>query len=69
MIFYFLGIIVVQNNGNLPKSWVFGYFLEFESLDFSDFAHYDRQACYLAGTGGHVAEKNIWPKFGPFRPS
>ena len=29
---------------NLPKFGVFGHFLEFESLDFSNFAYYDRQA-------------------------
>jgi hypothetical protein len=29
---------------NLPKFEVFGHFIEFESLDFSDFAYYDRQA-------------------------
>ena len=34
-------------------------FLEFEPLDFSDFAYYHRQARYLAGTGGPVAEKNF----------
>ena len=27
-----------------PKFGVFGHFLEFESLDFADFAYYDRQA-------------------------
>ena len=54
---------------NLPKSGVFSHFLEFESLDFSDFAYYDRQAWYLAGTGGSVAEKKfpvqIWAILGP----
>ena len=35
--------------------------LEFESLDLSDFAYYDRQAWYLAGTGGPVAEKFSGP--------
>ena len=34
-------------------------FLEFEPLDFSDFAYYHRQARYLAGTGGPVAEKKF----------
>ena len=29
---------------NLPKVEVFGHFLEIESLDFLDFAYYDRQA-------------------------
>jgi len=43
-------------------------FLEFEPLDFSDFAYYHRQARYLAGTGGPVAEKKIRLRFGPFRP-
>ena len=38
-----------------PK-WVFQKY-HFHTL--SDFAHYDRQAWYLAGTGGPVAEK-IW---------
>ena len=44
---------------NLPKFEVFGHFLEFESLDLSDFAYYDRQAWYLAGNGDPVAEKNF----------
>ena len=44
---------------NLPKFEVFGHFLEFESLDLSDFAYYDRQAWYLAGTGGPMAEKKF----------
>ena len=55
---------------NLPKSGVFGHFLEFESLDFSDFAYYDRQAWYLAGTGGPVAEKKIeGPNLGHLGPN
>ena len=33
----------------MPKFEVFGHFLEFESLDFLDFAYYDRQAWYLRG--------------------
>ena len=41
----------------------------FESLHFSDFAYYDRQAWYLTGTGGPVAEKKflaqIWAFLGP----
>ena len=48
---------------------VFGHFLDFESLDLSDFAYYDKQAWYLAGTGDPVAEKNfqaqIWANLGP----
>ena len=28
---------------NLPKFGVFGHFIEFASLDFSNFAYYDRQ--------------------------
>ena len=38
---------------------VSGHFLDFESLDFSDFAYYDRQAWYLADTGGPMTEKNF----------
>ena len=38
---------------------VLGHFLEFEQLDFSDFAYYNRQAWYLAGTGGLVAEQTF----------
>ena len=34
---------------NLPKFEVFGHFLGFESLDFIDFAYYDRQAWYITG--------------------
>ena len=37
-----------------PKSGVFGHFLDFKSLDFSDFVYYNRQQWYLAGTGGLV---------------
>ena len=44
---------------NLPKFEVFGHFLEFESLDFLDFAYYDRQAWYLTGESGKVGEKNF----------
>ena len=55
---------------NLPKSGVSGHFLEFESLDFSDFAYYDRQAWYLAGTGGPVAEKKFsGPNLGHLGPN
>jgi hypothetical protein len=42
---------------NGPNRGVFSHFLEFESLVFSDFAYYDRQQWYLAGTGGPVTEK------------
>ena len=31
----------------MPKFKGFRHFLEFESLDFLDFAYYDRQAWYL----------------------
>ena len=34
---------------NFPKFKVFHHFLEFESLDFLDFAYYDRQAWYSTG--------------------
>ena len=34
---------------NLPKCEVFGHFLEFESLNFLDFAYYDRRLWYLTG--------------------
>ena len=44
---------------NLPKFEVFGHFLEFESLDFLDFAYYDRQAWYLTGESDKVAEKKF----------
>ena len=54
---------------NLPKFEVFGHFLEFESLDFLDFAYYERQAWYLAGESDKVAEKKLGPKLGPFRPN
>ena len=55
---------------NLPKFEVFCHFLEFESLDFLDFAYYDRQAGYLTGESHKVGEKkNLGPKFGPFRPN
>ena len=44
---------------NLPKFEVFGHFLEFESLDFLDFAYYDRQAWYLTDKSQKVAEQNF----------
>ena len=44
---------------NLPKFKVFRHFLEFESLDFLDFAYYDRQAWYLTDKSQKVAEKNF----------
>ena len=53
---------------NLPKFKVFRHFLEFDSLDFLDFAYYDRQSWYLTGKIQTVAEKLLGPKFGPFRP-
>ena len=49
---------------NLPKFEVFGHFLEFESLNFLDFAYYDRQARYLTGESDKVGEQifrvQIW---------
>ena len=44
-----------------PKSGVFGHFLDFESLDFSDFVYYDRQQLYLAGTDDYCTQKIIGP--------
>ena len=40
----------------MPKFEVFGHFLEFESLDFLDFAYYDRQAWYLTGERDKVGK-------------
>ena len=37
---------------NLPKFQVFGYLLEFESLDFLYFAYYDRELWYVTGSCG-----------------
>ena len=46
---------------NLPKFEVFGHFLEFESLDFLDFAYYDRQAWYLTGESDKLGVRaQIW---------
>ena len=50
---------------NLPKFGVFSHFREFESLDFSNFAYFNRKTWYLTDSGGHVAEKNFEVKFGP----
>ena len=44
---------------NLPKSELFGQLFKFESLDFSDFAYFNRPTCYLTDTGGLVAEKKF----------
>ena len=49
-------MILSQILGFRPFSWVY----------FADFAYYDRQAWYLAGICGSVAEKNFLPKFRPF---
>ena len=52
---------------NLHKFEAFSHFLEFESLNFLDFAYYDGQAWYLTGKSDKVDEKKLGPKFGPFR--
>ena len=52
-----------------PKFGVLGHFLEFESLDFSDFAYYDKQAWYLADTHGPMAEKISLPNLGHLGPN
>ena len=52
----------------MPKFEVFGQLFRFESLNFSDFAYYDRQAWYLTDKSQKVAEKILGPKFGSFRP-
>ena len=44
---------------NLPKFEVFGHFLDFESLDFLDFAYHDRPAWYLTGDSDKVVETNF----------
>ena len=54
---------------NLPKFEVFGLYLEFDSLNFLDFAYYDRRLWYLTGKSDIVAEKSLCPKFGPFKPN
>ena len=40
---------------NMPECEFFGHFHEFESLDFLDFAYYDRQALYLTGKSQEVS--------------
>ena len=41
----------------------------FSSFDFfSDFAYYDRQQWYVAGTGSHCTQKCSGPKMDKFRP-
>ena len=50
-----------QKLGQTGPKWaqneVFGHFLNKKSLDFADFAYYDRQAWYLATDSGQCAEK------------
>ena len=38
---------------------------KFESLNFSDFAYFNRKTEYLTNNGGLVSEKKIQAKFGP----
>ena len=52
-----LGLNLGKLGPNLPKFEVSGHFLEFESLDFFDFAYYDRRAWYLADSGGVSSQK------------
>ena len=42
---------------NFPKFEVFVHDLKIESLDFSDFVCYERQAWHLTDNGGYGAEK------------
>ena len=49
----------------LPKFEVFGKLFKFESLNFSDFAYFNRQTWYLTANGGPVAERIFSTKFGP----
>ena len=44
---------------NLPKYQVFGQLFKFASLDFSDFAYFNRQTWYLTDDGGLVARKKF----------
>ena len=44
---------------NLPKFEVFGQLFKFESLNFSDFAYFNRKTGYLTDNCGPVAEKNF----------
>ena len=47
---------------NLPKFEVFGQLSKFKSLNFSDFANFNRQTQYLTDNGRLVAEKkNLRP--------
>ena len=58
------GLTLVKMGPKWPKSGVFGHFLDFESLDFSDFVYNDRLQLDLAGTGGYCTQK-IGSHFGP----
>ena len=44
---------------NLPKFQVFGQLFKFASLNFSDFAYFNRQTWYLTDDGGLVARKKF----------
>ena len=41
----------------VPKLTVFGQFLEIASLDFADFAYYDKKEWYLAEPSGSSFQK------------
>ena len=51
---------------SLPKFEVFGQLFKFESINFSDFAYFNRQTWYLTDDGGPVAEeKKLGPNLDP----
>ena len=48
----------------VSKIGVFGHFLEIASLDFTDFAYFNRQEWYVADPGGCSLQKNICVFYG-----
>ena len=50
---------------NLPKFEIFGQLFKFESLNFSDFAYFNRKTGYLTDNGGSMAEKILGPNLDP----
>ena len=57
-----------QTGPKRAQNEVFGHFLDKKSLDFADFAYYDRQAWYLVTDGGLCAEKNLTLNFAHLDP-
>ena len=54
-----------KKSPKFAQIWGFGQLFKFESLNFSDFAYFNRLTWCLNDNGGPVAEENFLNKFGP----